>query len=970
MATQTEAALEQELINNLVSNLDYEPAYLITNEDEMVQNLRLQLEMFNSGIDSATKALSNSAGAQGTEFRFTDNEWTAALNYLTKGKVFDKAQKLRQGWTLRRDDGSMRNIHFIDMNDPLHNTFQVTHQIEMDAKYQNRYDVTILINGLPLVHIELKKRGIELKEAFNQVNRYRRHTFSSGRGLFEYVQMFIVSNGANTKYYSNTVGYAHSEKSQSFKFTNFWANEDNQIISELAEFAKAFLNRVHLTNMITKYSVLNTQKQLMILRPYQIYAIDKIMNRADVKGVSGKKGGYIWHTTGSGKTLTSFKASQLLAQKSGIEKVIFVVDRNDLDAKTIRQFNEYRENSVDTTDSTKALVKQFGDPECKLIVTTIQKLGNAIGRKNHKKNMENLKDKRLVFIFDECHRSQFGETHQKITNFFNNYQLFGFTGTPIFEKNAAKGITGKKQTTKDLFGESLHKYVITDAIRDENVLRFAVEQLKTYKIGNSSLESDINVEDIDRPEVMESDQRIKTIAKWLVDNHNRKTYNRSFNAILAAPSVEVAIKYMNSFNSIQHDLKIATVFSYGVNENDKNADSDLGDIESATEVDEDGPINEHSRDALERYIEQYNLQFGTNFSTTQQGGFKAYQLDISRKLEHTEIDILVVVNMFLTGFDAPKLNTFYVDKNLRYHGLIQAYSRTNRVLNEKKSHGNIVCFRNLKARQDEALELFANKNANEEIFEKPLEDILSEFESQVKRLLEITPNPQSVDNLADENAEREFVQIFRRLLKLKNSLETYVDFDINNSIDEQVLANFQSKYLDLYERSKNPAETVSILNDIDFEIELTYKADIDVYYILRLLREVVDAKSTNYGNKILEKVRTQLNSSNELRSKRELIEEFIKNELPDIRDSCIVQDKYEEFLRDKFEASIIQFSNENNLYENKLRNLIQEYQFSHRMPLDAVLRSSLKVQPSILKLDSVLNRIKTGLQKMFAAFVE
>jgi type I restriction enzyme R subunit len=983
MAAQTEAALELELMNNLERDLGYE-LVKIAGEQELVENLRIQLEVFN-------------------DISFTDNEWVAVLNHLKTGKIFEKAEKLRGGWTLRRDDGSTRNIHFIDIRNPLKNHFQVTNQITMNAKYQNRYDVTILINGLPLVHIELKKSGIAIKEAFNQVNRYRRQTFSSGLGLFEYVQMFIISNGANTKYYANTVGFNHSEKSQSFKFTSFWADEQNNIITELKDFASAFLNRAHLANMLTQYSVLTTQKQILMLRPYQIYAIKRILDRAKLSGDKSRKGGYIWHTTGSGKTLTSFKASQLLTEIPNIDKVVFCVDRNDLDAKTIRQFNEYRENSVDTTDSTTELVKQFGDPNCKLIVTTIQKLGNAISRSTHKKNMESAKSMRVVFIFDECHRSQFGETHQKITSNFKNYQLFGFTGTPIFAENAAKGVGGVKQTTKDLFGEKLHEYVITDAIKDDNVLKFSVEQLRTYREKADAKVDNINVEDIDRPEVMESEERIRAIMQWVLQNHTRKTHGRQFNAILAAPNVATAIKYMDAFsqaaaqgitahaqgddnsalNQAQGNaeeggaqggestpLKIATVFSYGVNEDDKNADSDLGDIEDNPDVDENAPVNEHTREALERFIGQYNDQFGTNHSTTSQGGFRAYQMDISRRLERTEIDILVVVNMFLTGFDAPKLNTLYVDKNLRYHGLIQAYSRTNRILNETKSYGNIVCFRNLKANQDDALALFANKLAADEIFRKPYEEVLGDFKQSLQALFDITAESSSVDLLQNEDDKKVFVLRFRELLKLKNVLSTESQFTLSDFIDEQVFANFQSKYLDLYESTKEQKETVSILDEVDFEIELTYKAQIDVSYILRLLGDMLDAKTDEDKAKIRERVMAGLGANEQLRSKRELVEDFIENQLRNVMSSEDLPDDFDEFMRIKFEEQIAQFAHDNDLDENKLQSIIESYQFSRRMPLDKTLRESMNHQPSILQQNSILKNLKSGLVKMFKMFVD
>lgn len=659
MTTESEQTLE----NNLLSQLEkqgYERV-VVRDEAELVANLKRQLEIHN-------------------KTKLSDEEFKKILNHLMRGNVFDKALALRDKFDLARDNGSHKNIEFLQMEKWCQNEFQVANQISNDGKYKNRYDVTILINGLPLVQIELKRPGIELKEAFNQVNRYRRHSYSANYGLFDFVQLFVISNGVNTKYYANTVGYDNTRKA-SFKFTSFWANRDNQKISRLSQFAEIFLERCHLAKMICKYIVLTTNKTLMVLRPYQFYAVEAIVDKVE----NSKNGGYIWHTTGSGKTLTSFKASQILVSNPNIYKVVFVVDRNDLDNQTIREFNNFSEGSVDSTTNTNKLVRQFNDPNTKLIVTTIQKLNTAISREKHQAKMEKLRNKRIVFIFDEYHRSQFGETHKKITNYFSNHQIFGFTGTPIFAENAVGNELGKR-TTKDLFGECLHKYVITDAINDENVLKFSVEYYSSVKYGGRELE-DVKVEAIDIKEVFESDEWINNIVDFVIKNHDRKTKSREFTAMMAVSSVDVLTKYYDLFQvkkrAGEHNLRVATIFSYGANEEDKDAD---GMLDAEIDLDSDN-IYQHSRDRLESYIGDYNKMFGTNYTTRDSRSFYNYYRNISDRVKAREIDILLVVNMFLTGFDSKTLNTLYIDKNLKYHGLIQAYSRTNRILNETKSHG-------------------------------------------------------------------------------------------------------------------------------------------------------------------------------------------------------------------------------------------------------------------------------------------
>lgn len=943
MTTQSEQALENNLITQLVEQ-GYERV-VISDEPEMLSNLWQQLEKHNA-----------------TEF--TDTEFARILNYLENGNVFDKAEKLREKYSLVRDDGTRKNIEFINMSQWCQNEFQVTNQITQTGSYENRYDVTILINGLPLVQIELKRRGIELKEAFNQVNRYRRHSFTSGHGLFQFIQLFVISNGVNTKYYSNTVGYANADKKESFKFTNFWADKDNNHITDLAEFTKVFLEKCHLAKMITKYMVLNTKKELLVLRPYQYYAVESIAEKV----ANGSTGGYIWHTTGSGKTLTSFKASQLLIDNPEVYKVLFVVDRNDLDNQTIKEFNSFKADSVDPTDNTATLVKQFNDPDSKLIVTTIQKLNNAISRERHALKMDEHRDKKVVFIFDECHRSQFGETHKKITEYFTNYKMFGFTGTPIFADNAGGNALGKR-TTKDLFGECLHKYVITDAIKDENVLKFAVEYVGRYRRKDTANEIDIEVEDIDRKELMESDKRLESIADYILTNHNKKTHAREFTAIFAVSSVDMLIKYYEIFKRKEHNLRIATIFSYGINEADKDADSMLDDDPQLNIFDH---INKHSRDKLEEYIGDYNEMFGTAYSTRDTNSFYNYYRNIADRVKTREIDILLVVNMFLTGFDSKTLNTLYVDKNLRYHGLLQAYSRTNRILNETKSQGNIVVFRNLKKYTDQALELFANKNAREEVFLEPYETYIAKFNEVYDSLRELAATPADVNNLPDEESEAKFVQMFRELLRLKNILVTFADFTFaDTGVDEQTFTDFKSKYLDIYDkvRSDREKEKESILDEIDFELELVRRDEINVSYILRLIAQMVGAseeKKAQIGKQISDTIRGDI----QLRSKQELIERFIRDNLPTVTEAGDVESSFSDFIGKEQMKAFEKMCDTEGLDRDKTQKILDRYMLTGRIPKDHDLSDVLQVQPSILRREAILQSAKSSLRAFIEKFID
>ena len=643
MSTQSESVLEDNLIKRL-SQSGYE-FIKINNEDELVSNFKVQLEKLN-------------------KCELSDEEFNKILLYLDQGSIFDKAKKLRDYFHIERKEGT-KYIKFLNQEDWCKNIFQVSNQITMEGKYKNRYDVTILINGLPLVQIELKRRGMPLKEAFDQITRYTLHSY---KGLFNYIQLFVVSNGVNTKFFANGL-----KQDLQFEFTFFWKDEKNNNIRSLDEFADSFLEKCNLAKMISKYMVLNeSTKTLMVLRAYQKYAVEAVLHQA----LEIKQNGYIWHTTGSGKTLTSYKVSQLLAEDESIYKVIFVVDRRDLDLQTNKEFNSFCDGCVNTTEHTGVLIKNLtSDGKGKLITTTIQKLSKAVKTRGDKAKLQNIKDKNIILIFDECHRSQFGEMHKSITDFFTNALSFGFTGTPIFAKNS-NGL----QTTKSIFKKKLHEYVIKDAIADNNVLGFSVDY---YGGGKLKTKKDKEVSKIDEKEFLESEERLNGIVDKIIDSYDSKTRNKEFNAIFAVSRGGVIHKYYDLFKRKDHDLKVAAILTYQANE-------DLSE-------------SEHSRDLLENYISDYNEMFETNFSTED---FKQYHADVSKRMKNREIDLLLVVDMFLTGFDSKLLNTLYVDKNLKYHTLLQAFSRTNRIYNKRKSQGNIVCFRNLKNDVDDAIALF------------------------------------------------------------------------------------------------------------------------------------------------------------------------------------------------------------------------------------------------------------------------
>jgi type I restriction enzyme, R subunit len=946
MAKQPEAILEEQLIVQL-QDLGYTFVHT-NNEAALIENLKNQLEKHN-------------------KCTFSKTEFERVLNILNKGSVFEKSKTLREKQHIARDNGDNLYFEFINTDFWCQNQFQVTNQVSQEGKYKNRYDVTILINGLPLVQIELKRRGLELKEAFNQTNRYQRHSYGSGNALFQYIQIFIISNGVNTKYYSNN-------RNQSFKQTFYWTDVENKRLTNILNgFTDAFLEPCHISKMICKYIVLNEAYKIpMVLRPYQYYAVEALIDRVKSQGLATQpKNGYIWHTTGSGKTLTSFKASQILMNLPQVHKVVFVVDRKDLDFQTTKEFNSFSKGSIDGTDNTKALVKQFTD-DTKLIVTTIQKLNTAISKLKYEKAMAYLKDKRIVFIFDECHRSQFGDTHKRIKEFFGNSQMFGFTGTPIFADNANKNELGKR-TTKDLFEDCLHKYVITDAIKDENVLKFSVEYVGRYKWRDErpfvSTESniDIEVEDIDTQELMEDSTRLDKITDYIITHHSRKTHSRAFTGMFCVDSVKTLIKYYDLFKQKKqegkHNLNVATIFSYAANEDDADANGFIPEEVSVVEEPQAlYGLHTHSREKLDEFIEDYNQLFDTKFSTKDSESFYNYYNDISKKVKERKVDILLVVNMFLTGFDSPSLNTLYVDKNLKYHGLIQAYSRTNRILNELKSQGNIVAFRNLKNRTDEAITLFSNKDAIEVIIMKPYENYTIQFDEAFGKLLEITPTVESVNDLVTEDDELAFVKAFRELMRVKNILSSFSDFKWEDlQMTETLFEDYKSKYLDLHDKVKsdNSKEKVSILDDVDFELELIHRDDINVAYIIQLLIKLKLVQTNGRSSQQAEQeIINLLSTETTLRSKRELIEKFIKENLPEITDTADIQQEFDTFWSAEQKKAFADIVVEENLSATKTEKLIEDYLFAEREPLrDEIINLLEGEKPGVLTYRKTADRI-------------
>lgn len=956
---QSEAQLEAFLGNRL-GELGYQKV-VIRDASDLLENLRRQLEKHNAAKLTETG-----------DPHLSDSEFAKVLNYLDKGSVFERATRLREKFFgLIRDNGRQLYINFLNTDEWCRNEYQVAQQISNEGKYRNRYDVTLLVNGLPLAQIELKRRGLEMKEAFNQINRYQRHSFDSdeSRRLFQYVQLFVISNGVNTKYYANN-------RNQSFKQTFFWSDRNNNLITHLDDFADAFLEACQLSKIVGRYMVLHqSDKTLMVLRPYQYYAVEAIVEQVK----SGRKNGYIWHTTGSGKTLTSFKAAQILQSLPKVAKVVFVVDRADLDYQTTREFNAFKPDSVDGTENTASLVKQFGDDTVPLIVTTIQKLNNAISQKRHLAAMERSANQRIVFIFDECHRSQFGDTHKKIISFFTRAQLFSFTGTPILKENAVHTDMGKR-TTAELFGKCLHRYVITDAIRDENVLKFSVEYWGKLKRRDGSL-IDEQVISIDKKEFFEHPDRLENIVNWVIANHDRKTHNRDFTAIMAVSNVEMLLKYYEIFKEKrgagQHDLRVVTIFTFAANEEDKDADGLIGE----PDFDLSGG-NRHSREQLESCVQDYNKLYNTAHSAKDSQHFYAYYRDIAKRIKERErkdarpedrVDILLVVNMYLTGFDAKKVNTLYVDKNLRYHGLIQAFSRTNRILNEVKSQGNIVCFRNLKAATDEAIALYSNKDAPEIILVAPYPEQIEEFNRLVADLRKIAATSEHVDDLPDEEAELAFIRTFRALIRKLNVISSFTEFDWNDlEIPHQEFEDYKGKFVDLADKAKlnTGEEKTSIINDIDFELELIRRDEINVAYILELLGELqdeqsVDSKQHNQKRKaILDLVASEPG----LRSKRVLIEKFINEYMPKVKSDESIEPVFRSFWKQQRERSFAELCQQEKMNPEELDRLVDAYEFSGKPPLREDIIAALEFKPKLLERKSIVERVRQKILDLVNVF--
>lgn len=878
MGYQSEAQLEKQLVEQLV-NQEFRPVK-ISNEDELVSNFRIQLYKHNE------KKLNG--------VPLTDKEFERILRYVEGKSVYNSAKILRDKFILEREDGTEVYIEFFDTVSWCKNLFQVTTQTTVVGKYVNRYDVTLLINGLPIVQIELKRRGLDLKEAFNQIERYRKHSY---QGLYRYIQIFIVSNGVDTKY------FASSDRELLFSQTFFWTDEKNERISSLNEFTATFLEKCHVSKVIARYMVISdTDKNLMVMRPYQIYAVEALVKRALETGNNG----FIWHTTGSGKTLTSFKVSQILSNEPSIKKVFFLVDRKDLDSQTLTEFNKFEKDCVDTTDKTSTLVKQVKDINKPLIITTIQKMSKAISSPKYASVMDKYKNEKVIFIIDECHRSQFGDMHRAINKHFSKAQYFGFTGTPRFKEN--KSSDGR--VTADLFEECLHHYLIKDAIKDENVLGFSVEYVTTFK-GQFDEGDDTKARAIDTDEVFMNDERINIVAEHIIKNHYLKTRNREYTAIFTVQSIEALVRYYDKFKELHHNLNIAGIFSFGANEDSEGKD-------------------EHSRDSLERIIKDYNKIFETNYSTDT---FSGYFTDVSKRVKKAQIDILIVVNMFLTGFDSRSLNTLYVDKNLKYHELIQAFSRTNRIEKSTKPYGNIVCYRNLKDNTDEAIKLFSQTDNTDKVLMESYEYYLKLFKQKLKELYKIALLPKDVDFLETEDEKKEFIIAFRDLSKVLVKLQTFTEFEFeeeNLGIGEQKYQDFKSKYFLIYDAvKKEENEKVSVLSDIDFGIELMHTDKINVSYIMNLIRNI-DMEDENKREKDINHIKKELEraDSEDLRLKVDLLKAFLEKVVPNLSKEDSIDEAYNEFENNQRKKDIYNFSQEVGVEEDIIKEHVAEYEYS------------------------------------------
>ncbi|MCW5844164.1 MAG: type I restriction endonuclease subunit R [Caldilinea sp.] len=873
---QSEAALERALIEHLQAQAY---AYLpITAEADLIANLRRQLERLN-------------------KIEFSDGEWERFFNGCIAGAnegIVEKTRRIQEDHIqiLKRDDGTTKNIYLIDKQAIHNNTLQVINQYEVTGARANRYDVTVLVNGLPLVHVELKRRGVDIRQAFNQIDRYQRDSFWAGSGLFEYVQLFVISNGTLTKYYSNTVRAGHlaeqrgkrsrDKGANSFAFTSWWADAQNRPITELMDFARTFFARHTLLNILTRYCVFDVDRKLLVMRPYQIVAAERILQRigtATNHRQLGKvaAGGYIWHTTGSGKTLTSFKAAQLARGLAGIDKVLFVVDRKDLDYQTMREYERFEKGAANSNTSTAVLQRQLEDPNARIIITTIQKLARFVAKnKRHP-----VYDAHVVIIFDECHRSQFGDMNKDITRVFKRYHLFGFTGTPIFAENAGTGGDPLRRTTEQTFGDKLHTYTIVDAINDKNVLPFRIDYINTIKTAAGV--KDKQVPAIDTERALLDPERIRQVVGYIREHFDQKTKRSAaysldgkrmlgFNALFATASIDAAKRYYAEFVRQQAELppaqrlKVGLIYSFAVNE--EGADGLLSD-----EAFETDGLDRSSQDFLDGAIADYNALFATSFDTSADK-FQNYYKDLSQRLKKRELDLVIVVNMFLTGFDATTLNTLWVDKNLRAHGLIQAFSRTNRILNSVKSYGNIVSFRNLEEETNDALALFGNKDAKGIVLLKPYGDYYDEYRQRIAELVATFPLDAPI---VGEAAQKEFIKLLGAILRLKNILTAFDDFAGHEILSERDFQDYQSLYLNLYAdfRSASDAEKERINDDVVFEIELIKQVEINVDYILLLVERYLQAKGSGEDKEIRATIERAVNASPSLRNKKDLIEQFV-----------------------------------------------------------------------------------------------
>lgn len=938
MVTQSEQVLENGLIKTL-KEMNYE--YIsIKEEENLYANFKIQLEKHNK----KELALHNRE-------HFTDKEFEKICIYLEGGTRFEKAKKLRDLYPLETEDGQRIWVEFLNKHKWCQNEFQVSNQITVEGRKKCRYDVTILINGLPLVQIELKKRGVELKEAYNQIQRYHKTSF---HGLFDYIQLFVISNGVNTRYFANN-------PNSGYKFTFNWTDADNIPFNDLSKFAYFFFDMCNLGKMISKYIVLHEgDKCLMILRPYQFYAVERILERVQ----NSNKNGYVWHTTGAGKTLTSFKAAQLVSEIAGIDKVMFVVDRHDLDTQTQSEYEAFEPGAVDGTDNTYELIKRLSG-ESKIIITTIQKLNCAITKDYYNKYLQKVRHKKVVMIFDECHRSHFGDCHKNIIKFFSNLQIFGFTGTPIFVENAKQ-----EHTTTEVFEECLHRYLIKDAISDENVLGFLVEYYKG--------KDEIGIEYTNLT-------RMKEIAKFILANFNKSTFDGEFNALFAIQSVPMLLQYYKIFKELNPKIKIGAVFTYAANSSQDDEQTGMNQ----------GFTNENvTADELQSIIDDYNKMFGTSFSTE---NFSAYYDDINLRMKKKRkdmepLDLLLVVGMFLTGFDAKKLNTLYVDKNLEYHGLLQAFSRTNRVLNEKKRFGKIVCFRDLKNNVDASIKLFSNNQPNEIIIRESFEKVKEKFNELSSKFKEKYPDAQSIDQLKSEYDKRDFVLAFREIIKKRAEIQIYEDFDEEDEelvLSEQEFMDFRSKYLDITIGNTNIPTTVNpsagetetppygnddrTLDDIDFCLELLHSDIINVAYILALISDL-DPSSNDYQEKRQQILDTMIKDA-VMRNKAKLIDGFIRQNIDNDKDrftkskvdgSMDLESRLTSYVSQERYKAIQNLAAEEGIDEQTLTTFLNEYDFlqKEKSPIiqEAIKKKKIGLKQRQILLKRIIGKLRTIIQ--------